>query len=99
MAERAPRATPNFCPPGLGRGLGWAGNGDYQEIGRQVGPGATKFWHRSVLGRLCKILDENQPDKYGIRDKTVLSIFRKWEHRKAEEAFLANDTVAGGSHH
>ena len=80
------------------RGLGWAGDGDYQETGRKVGPGATKFWHLSVPERLRRILDENKPERYGISDKAILSMFRKWRHRRAEEAFLAG-TASGGVAH
>ena len=34
------------------RGLGWAGNGDYQEPGRHKKDTQTKWWHRDVPARL-----------------------------------------------
>lgn len=69
------------------RGLGWAGNGDYQEIGRHK-KGMTKFWHRDLLAKLRLVLDQGQPDAFGIKDKAVLAIFRAWETRKQEQALL-----------
>lgn len=63
-------------------GLRWAGNGDFQEIGRAVGPNHTKFWHRDVPARLRRILDENDPTRHRITNGAVLAIFRKWRERK-----------------
>lgn len=61
------------------KGLRWAGNGDYQEIGRTTKASAPKFWHYEVPRRLRAVLDENRPDKLEIKSKAVLAIFRKWE--------------------
>ena len=61
------------------QGLNWAGNGDFQEIGRSTNKGITKFWHRDVPGQLQRVLNENNPQKYGITKKSVLSIFKKWK--------------------
>lgn len=65
------------------KGLRWAGDGAYQELGRDVGPNHTKFWHREVPGRLRRILDENNAGRYGITDKSVLAVFRKWKARRS----------------
>ncbi|MCI9881830.1 MULTISPECIES: hypothetical protein [Methylobacterium] len=64
------------------KGLRWAGNGAYQELGREVGPNHTKFWHRDVPARLRRVLDENNPARHGITDRSVLAIFRKWSARR-----------------
>ncbi|MBS7452572.1 hypothetical protein KHP60_09510 [Microvirga sp. 3-52] len=70
------------------KGLKWAGNGDYQEIGRTTSPSHPKFWHRDVPGKVRRILDESRPDRYGITDKSVLAIFRKWKERQASAELL-----------
>ncbi|MRI56547.1 hypothetical protein D8770_21665 [Methylobacterium sp. DB1607] len=64
------------------KGLRWAGNGAFQELGRAVGPNHTKFWHRDVPGRLRRILDEGRPERLGITDKAVLAVFRRWRERR-----------------
>jgi hypothetical protein len=76
------------------RGLKWAGNGDYQEIGRPVSKSMSKFWHKEVPGRLRRVLDEDKADKYGIKHKAVLAIFRKWRERK----LLATMPTSEASH-
>ena len=70
------------------RGLGWAGDGDYQEIGRHKRQNLTKFWHRDVAAKLRKVLDENAPEKHGIKDKAALAMFRRWDERKASRELL-----------
>jgi hypothetical protein len=70
------------------KGIGWAGNGDYQEISRNKRPSASKFWHFEVPDRLIKVLDENDPAKHGVRNKAVLAIFRRWHEKKAQGSFL-----------
>ena len=70
------------------RGLAWAGNGDYQEIGRNTKRSQTKFWHRDVPKFLRKVLDERSPGELGITDKSVLAIFRKWRELKSENDLL-----------
>lgn len=60
------------------KGLNWAGNGDYQEINRNQRKTLPKFWHHALPNKLRKILDENLPESYGIRDAAILSVFRKW---------------------
>ncbi|GJD77411.1 hypothetical protein NBEOAGPD_0615 [Methylobacterium gregans] len=65
------------------KGLRWAGDGAYQELGRDVGPNHTKFWHREVPERLRRVLDENNPARHGITDKSALAVFRKWKARQA----------------
>jgi len=70
------------------KGLKWAGKGEYQEIGRTTKPSQSKFWHLEVPDRLRKVLDENQPAKYGITNKAVLTIFRKWGERRQNEEML-----------
>jgi hypothetical protein len=64
------------------RGLGWAGNGDYQELGRHKKQSQQKWWHREVPDRLRKILDAGTATDRCIVDKAVLAIFRKWQCRK-----------------
>ena len=64
------------------QGLNWAGNGDYQEIGRHHKKTLPKFWHRDVVSRLRDILDANRPDSHGVKSKAVFAIFRKWSERK-----------------
>lgn len=76
------------------RGLKWAGNGDYQEIGRSTRPGVPKFWHREVPERLRKVLSENKPEKYGIISKSALSMFAEWGRRQAAQEML--DALATG---
>lgn len=71
------------------RGLKWAGNGDYQEIGRSTSPGHSKFWHKDVPSHLRRIFDEGKPEKYGITHGAVLSMFRKWSHKKTAEKMFA----------
>ncbi|WP_437871021.1 hypothetical protein ACSD7O_17470 [Methylorubrum extorquens] len=78
------------------KGLRWAGNGDFQEMGRPTGPGQSKFWHRDVPARLRAILDENNPGKYGIVNGTCLSVFRRWQARKAEAKL--RDEPSGTQH-
>ncbi|MGA0607974.1 hypothetical protein ACO2Q0_18445 [Phenylobacterium sp. VNQ135] len=63
------------------KGLGWAGNGDYQEIGRTTKASAPKFWHFEVPRRLRAVLDQNQPELFNIKSKPVLAVFRKWAER------------------
>lgn len=63
-------------------GLGWAGNGDYQEVGRKAGPSASKFWHREVPQRLRVVLDENKPEQHGVIGSGALAVFRKWNAAK-----------------
>jgi hypothetical protein len=70
------------------RGLGWVGNGDYQEIGRTTSQSQSKFWHMEVPDRLRKILDEGNPTKYGITTKAVLTMFRKWKERSINHELL-----------
>lgn len=70
------------------KGLRWAGDGDYQEIGRSTSPSHSKFWHREVPERLRRVLDENRPEKYGITDKSVLAVFRRWKERHAKHELL-----------
>ncbi len=70
------------------RGLGWAGNGDYQEIGRHKKQNLTKFWHRDVPAKLRKVLDEGSPEKRGVTDKAALAIFRRWDERKFSHKLL-----------
>lgn len=70
------------------RGLGWAGNGDYQEPGRHKKDTQTKWWHHDVPVRLRKILDQGCPERIGISDKAVLAIFREWQARKEDERLL-----------
>lgn len=70
------------------RGLGWAGNSDYQELTRHKKITQTKFWHRDLASRLRHVLDEGSPGKHGITDKGVLAIFRRWKERQAERALL-----------
>lgn len=79
------------------RGLNWVGNGDYQEIGRTTGASQSKFWHREVPDRLRKILDENKPEKYGIREKPILTMFRRWQERKLT-ADLVRAEPSGQTH-
>lgn len=43
------------------KGLRWAGDGAYRELGLDVGPNHTKFWHREVPEWLRRVLDENNP--------------------------------------
>jgi hypothetical protein len=57
------------------RGLGWAGNSDYQELTRHKKAGQTKFWHRDIADRLRRVLDAQAPDQLGISDKGALAIF------------------------
>ena len=71
------------------KGLGWAGNGDYQEIGRTINPSHSKFWRREVPARLCVVLDEGRPEKLNIKAKAVLTIFRKWGERRFNCELLA----------
>lgn len=80
------------------RGLGWVGNGDYQEIGRNKKPHQTKFWHRDVPDRLRKILDAGKPEQYGIKQKSVLTIFRKWQERCTAEEMLHAITTDSTAH-
>lgn len=79
------------------KGLGWAGNGDYQEIGRTVSASQSKFWHREVPDRLSKVLHENNPAKHGIKNKSVLSIFRKWQEQ-LQQAELAKVELSDQPH-
>ena len=67
------------------RGLKWADNGDYQEIGRHHKKTLPKFWHRDVTAKLKTVLNTNTPETYGITNKSVLAIFRKWADRIATE--------------
>lgn len=78
------------------KGLGWAGNGDHQEMGRPTGPGQSKFWHRDTPTRLRRIFDEGDPGKYGITNGTCLAAFRKWRALRAEVALC--DGPAGTQH-
>ncbi|CAN5271844.1 hypothetical protein BH10PSE8_BH10PSE8_01400 [soil metagenome] len=71
------------------RGLNWAGNGDYQEIGRDEGAGAKKYWHREVPKRLQEILDEGTPEKYGIVNTSIQAIFKRWTARKNAQQLLS----------
>ena len=68
------------------KGLNWAGNGDYQEIGRPTSVSQSKFWHEDVPGQLRAILNENDPGKYGITSKGLLTMFRKWNARHRNPA-------------
>jgi hypothetical protein len=70
------------------RGLRWAGNGDHQEIGRTTNPNHSKFWHREVPARLIRVLNENKPERFGITNKAVLTIFRKWKERQESTELL-----------
>lgn len=70
------------------RGLGWAGNGDYQELARHKKQSQQKWWHREVPERLRKVLDSGPPDNLAIRDKSVLAVFRKWVERRANIEML-----------
>lgn len=73
------------------------GNGVHQEIGRNKKPHQTKFWHRDVPDRLRKILDAGKPEQYGIKEKAVLTIFRKWQECRAAEEMphvTTNDSTA-----
>jgi hypothetical protein len=70
------------------RGLGWAGNSDFQELTRHKRATQQKFWHRDLPDRLRKVLDDGMPENRGISDKGVLAIFRRWHERKAERALL-----------
>ncbi len=54
------------------KGLKWAGEGTYQEIGRTTNPSHSKFWHKEVPERLRRILNEGDPEKYEIKTKAVL---------------------------
>lgn len=78
------------------KGLNWAGNGDYQEIGRATSISQSKFWHEEVPDLLRAILDENDPGKYRITSKVVLTIFRKWKDRRESSATVAceQDNIA-----
>lgn len=80
------------------RGLSWAGNGDYQEIGRNTKKSKTKFWHRDVPAHLRRILDESSPEKRGISDKAVLAIFRKWKELKPERDLLDGLCISDQPH-
>ena len=80
------------------RGLGWAGNGDHQEISRHKKEGQTKFWHREVPARLKAILDEGLPTKYGITNKAVLTTFRKWQDALGRTNSLAKIPTDGTAH-
>ena len=71
------------------KGLNWAGDGDYQELSRHKKPSQTRFWHFDVPKRLHKILLENQPAKYGITDKTILTLFRNWNANQVNLCRLA----------
>lgn len=68
------------------RGLGWADNPDYQEITRRKRATSQRFWVNDMALRLSKVLDENEPDRRGVRDKATLAIFRKWKERKLAAA-------------
>jgi hypothetical protein len=72
------------------RGLGWTGNSDYQEIGRNKRKSLPKFWHRDVPEKLRKVLDRGEPEKKGISDKAVLAVFRKWAERKESRELFDN---------
>jgi hypothetical protein len=49
------------------------------------GPGGVPF-------RVKKILDEGTPEKYGITNRSVLAIFRKWSARHTLEAMEPTNT-------
>ena len=66
------------------KGLNWVGNGDYQEIGRHRKT-LPKFWHRDITAKLRLVLDANAPTDWGITNKAVLAIFRKWADRARTE--------------
>ncbi|HTV33986.1 MAG TPA: hypothetical protein VME69_12945, partial [Methylocella sp.] len=80
------------------KGLGWAGNGDYQEIGRTVSVSQSKFWHREVPQRLKKVLDENDPKKYGIKTKGILTMFQRWQEHKRQAELLGKLEVTCQPH-
>jgi hypothetical protein len=65
------------------KGLKWAGDGTFQEIGRATKPSQSKYWHREVPERLRRVLDEGRPEKYGITSKAILTMFRNWKARNA----------------
>jgi hypothetical protein len=72
------------------RGLCWAGNGDYQELGRHKKKSQQKWWHREVPERLRKVLDAGATTNAKITDKSVLAMFRKWRARKESQELLEN---------
>ena len=80
------------------RGLGWAGNGDYQELGRHKKKTQQKFWHREVTDRLIAVLDGQNPSSYKITDKSVLAVFRKWQKMKADRSLLEKLTTNAPPH-
>ena len=62
------------------KGLGWADNGDYQEVGRWQ-KGHTKYWHADVPGKLRKILTEHEPGDLGVTNRVAISMFARWKQR------------------
>ena len=62
------------------RGLRWAGDGAYQEVGRWQ-HGHMRYWHHEVPSRLAAILTEKTPAGLGITNKAVISIFVRWKAR------------------
>ncbi len=77
-----------FSPSEVGtllgrRGLGWADNADFQEVTRRKRPSSQRYWVADMPQRLVKILDSNDPGHFGIRDKAVIAMFRKWDERRA----------------
>ncbi len=76
-------------------GLNWAGNGDYQETTRWQ-EGHPRYWHADVPGRLSEILTKTAPSDHGIKNRTVVSMFRQWKQRAATEV-LATDKPTSGA--
>ncbi|MGD0433575.1 MAG: hypothetical protein ABSA58_21045 [Acetobacteraceae bacterium] len=80
------------------RGLCWAGNGDYQELGRHKKKSQQKWWHREVPERLRKVLDAGITANAGTKDKSVLAVFRKWKQRKENQDLLEEMDLATTPH-
>lgn len=72
------------------KGLGWAGNGDYQEMTRWQ-EGHPRYWHADVPERLRRILSDTSPEDHGIKNRAVVSMFQRW---KATRAAQVVDQVA-----
>lgn len=79
-------------------GLGWAGNGDYQELGRHKKRAQTKWWHRDLPAKLRDILDRNRPGQHGIANKAVLAIFRDWQSRGPQHNLIDASSDNSTSH-
>ena len=71
-----------FCANEVGlllgqHGLRWNGDGAYTETTRWR-KGRQRFWHLDVPAKLKVVLSTRDPDEFGITNKAVRAIFRKY---------------------